>query len=288
MTPSPSSGHKVHSAMPRPRLVVVAVMAAAASGCSCDKSSVATVGSTRLQVADWKAYSEGRAPAARGTPQDMLAELVDRELLAEGARRQKLADDPTVRARLAAMERELLAQTFLEKTLAAATTEEALHKRYDRSTELLARRKVHVKQILFALAPDATDDLVRQAQSRALEAYARLAAGDAFDRVVEALQPAGVASDLGTVSERQVDQAFFDVAVALKRGEVSKPFRTRFGFHVIVAVEDPHSSLPSYEEALGQVTALVRRDAEMSVLADLKREIRVTLHEERLPGGAKQ
>ncbi|RKH20067.1 hypothetical protein D7X74_05030, partial [Corallococcus sp. CA047B] len=108
--------------------------------------------------------------------------LVSRSLLAEQARREGLADDEAVKARVATAEREVLAQALLEKRLASVVTESALRKRYESSRDALSRRQVRVRQ-LFVKVP-ANDEATRnRAWSRMNALQARLAGGEDFEKV---------------------------------------------------------------------------------------------------------
>jgi parvulin-like peptidyl-prolyl isomerase len=88
--------------------------------------------------------------------------------------------------------------------------------------------------------------------------------------------------DLGVVEEGQVDATFFKEAAALKRGEVSRPFETSYGLHLVQAVEDVQVVTPGFEEVKGRLAAEARREAEARLLAELRESIRVETYPERL------
>jgi len=247
-----------------------------------DKELLARVGDARLRRADLEAARGGRGPAPDAAALDAL---VERALLAEAARRDGLLDEPVLRARIATAARELAAQALLERRLAGADREDRLRARYLAARERLTRRRIHVAQIAFHASPAGGGrDAARSAASRAA---ARLAAGERYEELARALSDdlatRDRGGDLGTIVEGQVDPSFFAAAVALEAGQVSKPFETPFGVHLVKALEGPSTSIPPFEEVRGLLAAEVRAEATAGLLADLRRTIRVETWPERLP-----
>jgi parvulin-like peptidyl-prolyl isomerase len=259
------------------RLALIAFTLAACTG----RDVVAVVGGTKLHQADLV-----NSRAARGRPpQETLEALIDRTLLAEAGRKAGLAKDPVLQARIRAAEREILAQAYAEKQLAAATGEQALRKRYADEKEKLARREIHVAQI--AIHNERNDAAGRAAaESKASRVAARLAGGEPFEKVAQELSDDRVSAarggDLGVVREGQVDRAFFEAAVALKRGQVSKPFQSPFGWHVVKALEDPTTAVPPFEEVRGVLAAQARTESERSLLDRLRQSTKVKIYPKAL------
>ena len=264
------------------RWIVVALLGL--TGCD-DSRTVAKVGRTAVAVEDVRQVHAARSPTVRGTPEQTLDGVVDRALLAEEARRQKLHAQPTVKAQLAAAERELLAQAVIEQAVAESVTQEALRVRYEASRTRLERREVHVAQIFARMPEGANETVRRQAQARINQAYARLAGGEPFEAVARELSEDEVSApkggDLGVVSG-DVDQTFFSQAVGLSAGTWSKPFTTPFGWHVVKAIKAPRTVVPTFEEARGMLEAEARQEAQMKLLERLRQEIPVRRYPERL------
>ena len=255
-------------------------LALALLACS-GKDVVAKVDGTKLRQADVAAYRGARAK----DPKETLDALVDRTLLAQAGRKAGLTDDPALKARIHAAEREILAQAYVESQIASATGEDQLRKRYAAEKEKLARREIHVAHIAVHAAGR---DTAAQgaAQSKASRIYARIAGGESFEKVARELSddPATAqrGGDLGIIREGQVDAKFFEAAAALKRGEVSKPFESSFGFHVVKALEDAKTVVPPFEEVRGLLAAEARGAAESSLLALLRAKASVKLYPEHL------
>jgi parvulin-like peptidyl-prolyl isomerase len=255
------------------------------TGCD-DPKVVAEVGKREVTRADVTTFIASHSPRNRPTPSEALDTLVERSLLAEEARRSGLSEDPQLQARLAAAERELLAQALLDKRLAEATREEALRKRYDAHRAELTRREIHVRHILVRVPPGADAETQAKAQSRMNAVYARLLAGESFEKVAseasDDTMSAARGGDLGPVQEGQLDPSFFTEAAVLKAGERSKPFSSPYGLHLVEAVEDVKTVAPSFEDARGRLEVEARGEAQAQLLESLRKQIQVKTYPERL------
>ena len=266
--------------------VVCAVLGVGAlSGCG-DAKVVAEVGRGKVRQAEVELWRQEWSAGQRPTPEEALEGVVERELLAEEARRVGLEEEEGVRARLAAVRREVLARALVEKRMEEATGEGALRKRYEARKEALGRKQVHVRHILVRVPPEGDAQGRARAQSRINELYARLRGGEAFEKVAKEGSEDRVSGEkggeLGVVQEGQVDGGFFREAQGLKRGEVSKPFQTPYGLHLVQAVEEAQVVVPSFEEVRGKLAAEARREGEGRLVEELRESIGVKKYPERL------
>ncbi|NNB93407.1 hypothetical protein HJC10_04015 [Corallococcus exiguus] len=259
----------------------VLVLAACGLGACKSRDEVARVGDTSVSRADVALrQQEG------GTPEVALDAVVERTLLAEAARRDKLLEDPVIAARVEAARREVLASAYAESVGAKASTEEALRQRYAARKDALTRREVHVAHIVVYVQPQATEQQRVAAQARINAAYARVVSGEDFALVAKEVSedPATGArgGDLGALREGQVDSRFFDAVADLKPGAPSAPFATAFGLHVAKALEAPRTVTPSFEEVRGVLAAQARHDAVQERMEQLRKDIPVKRYPERL------
>lgn len=250
------------------------------SACA-DRDEVARVGKTSIRAAEVAAYQRGDGDAAAA-----LERLADRALLAEAARRDGLADDAALRARIAIASRELLAQAWLDRRVAAATREDLLRARFDREKAKLTRREVKVAHLVVRAAEG--DRAARErARSAVTLAQAELAGGRAFEALPAALEKGAAVKPevaaLGWVREGTVDATFFAAAAALRDGEVSPPVETPYGVHLLKALAPPRSVEPEFEAVRGQLAAAAGAEAAAAARDELRKTIDVALHPERLP-----
>jgi len=208
----------------------------------------------------------------------LLDRVIDRKLIAGAARKDGLANEPDVKARMKDLEDRVLEQTFLVKRMEKQVTEAAMQKRY---AEMIAAMKpetrVHARHILVKTRDEAVD-ILRE-----------LAKGTDFARLAgERSQDPGSAKsggDLGWISKEQVVGPFGDAAFAMKKGETSRaPVQTQFGFHVIRVDDIQADYKPSYDEKRDEIQQALSEDVEGAERSRLRNGAKI----ERLsPDGSK-
>lgn len=130
-----------------------------------------------------------------------------------------------------------------------------------------SRGRVQVAHILVRLSPGADEVGQKVAQDRINAAYERLQKGESFELVCREVSDDGTSRASGGVlpwreTGRQIP-AFEDAAFALSRsGDLSKPVRTNYGWHIIKLIDrrglDPYATMaPSLRQ---RVTTDTRAD----------------------------
>lgn len=160
--------------------------------------------------------------------------------------RAKLADAkargfdtmPSLRNELKQYRNELAAPYLLDST----TLQELLQEAYERNHYI-----IHAHHILVKCSENAAPADTLKAYKRATEIYSRVMKGDDFtsiareeeqrmeDGVVRDMETAStyVPGELGYFSVFDMIYPFETAAYGLKVGEISKPVRTRYGYHII-------------------------------------------------------
>ena len=106
--------------------------------------------------------------------------------------------------------------------------------------------EIHARHIILICKPDAPAAESEAIRQHAVELAAQAKAGADFAELAKkSSQGAGASSggDLGWFRRGTLAAEFENVAFALKKGEVSEPVRTRFGWHII-QVEDTRQAAP--------------------------------------------
>ncbi len=112
--------------------------------------------------------------------------------------------------------------------------------------------EINAWHILVACQSDASPEDTLDAYNRSLEIRARLVAGEQFENVARGVSddPSVVVNggNLGYFTAMQMIKPFEDAAYRLKKGEVSAPVRTPYGYHVI-RITDKRPSLGTIKVA---------------------------------------
>jgi parvulin-like peptidyl-prolyl isomerase len=134
---------------------------------------------------------------------------------------------------------------------------------------------------LFLAAPPETPPDVVETKRAAVEALsARLAAGEDFAELAaqnsedEATKLRG--GELGYFSAKRMPPDFVEAASKLRPGEISKPVRTRLGFHILKLINVQAPRQQTFDEVRGDIAielANKKREAAVDrLMADLRRD----------------
>ncbi len=157
---------------------------------------------------------------------------------------------------------ELNAQTMAS---GIAVSEQEIAERYE-SQKINYRTpdERKARHILIRVAKEADEKSVAEAKTQLEELAQRIAKGESFAELAKAhSQDPGSAQqggDLGFFGRGMMDPAFESATFALKKGEVSQPVRSAFGFHLIQLDEIRGGDTKPLAEVRNQIAAEIRQE----------------------------
>ena len=126
-------------------------------------------------------------------------------------------------------------------------------------SEYVAPVSIRAQHILIESKPDAKPEAAAAAQLKADVIYKELLSGADFGKLAlkysDDPESKAKEGDLGLFTADQMPPEFSGPVFAMKKDELSKPFKTPFGFH-IVKVKD---LIPSRQQELKEVIDSVRQ-----------------------------
>lgn len=131
--------------------------------------------------------------------------------------------------------------------------EAAMRERYEaRKLNYTTPEQRKASHILIKVADDASDEAVAAARKKAEDILARIRKGEEFAALAKAESDdpgsAKQGGDLGFFGKGVMDPAFEAAAFALKKGEVSEPVRSSFGFHIIKLEDSEGGIVKPFDE----------------------------------------
>jgi peptidyl-prolyl cis-trans isomerase C len=177
----------------------------------------------------------------------LLDQVITGELILDQAKKQKMEDDPQVKAAFKEAQNSILKRAWVAKKVEADISEAQVHARYDELIKTVKpQEQVHARHILV------------DSEDAAKAVLADLKSGVSFEDEAKAKSkdPSGKTNggDLGYISKEETVKEFSDAAFAMKPGEVTQtPVKTQFGWHIIKVEDRRMAPPPTYEEAKGQV-----------------------------------
>jgi peptidyl-prolyl cis-trans isomerase SurA len=143
-----------------------------------------------------------------------------------------------------------------------------------------ARGEVKVAHIMLQTGPSATPELVNESQLKIDTVYQKLMAGESFEKLAEQYsQDQGSKSNGGVMNyfggNSNFPDKFKEVAFSLSKDEVSKPFKTDYGYHILKLIDK--KPVPEFKEVEENIKTKVGRDtraesSKLVVAARIKRQ----------------
>lgn len=172
--------------------------------------------------------------------------LVENQLFANAANKEKLASGPDFDRRLAYWRQRALREAYFEKNVKAqigVASAKALYN--DRVKMIKPEEEIEARHILVSKEENAKDLI---AKIRGGEDFAKLAkehSGDAGSKEKGGL--------LGYFGKGQMVPQFEQAAFALKPGEVSDPVKSQFGWHIIKVENRRQKPPPKFDTVKDQI-----------------------------------
>ena len=253
--------------------VIFASPAMAQDAAPAEDPVLATVNGEEILESEVRATQQGLPQQYRQLPFEMLkADLLTREinqrLLMNAGSEAGLADDEEVKEQIAALERRLIAETYLDRALSDAITDDAIEAKYEEFIKTNEPEpQVHARHILLESEEDAKAII------------AELDDGADFVELAKekSTGPSGPnGGDLGFFNRGDMVAPFAEAAFAMEPGTYSsEPVQTQFGWHVIKVEEKKEGTQPSLDEVRQQLVAEISRDAFNALVEDLRSDAEI-------------
>lgn len=222
---------------------------------------LAVVNGHEITQQQFDSYIKTREAQTDITPQAALDELIKRTLIVQDAERQQLDQTPDFVFRMDDLRTNMLATEGMQYYLKQhPVTETRLKAEYDKQAQTMARPlEYKVRHILLKTKAEARAIL---AQLKAGENFGELAQKQSQDMLSAQNQ-----GDLDWITTRQVVEDFGNAVARLKKGELSEPVKSEFGWHIIL-LEDVRKQAPPPFASVKEQLELVLRNRTMQKYVD--------------------
>ena len=255
-------------------------------------------GDVCLSRTDFEAYMD-RVPeklrAEFRADSERVKKTVDglwvQRMVAERARKAGLAKDPIIASKLRQAQDAVLVEVLMlqvEKDMKYPDLLPRAREGYQtRRSDFKTEGRVHVEHILVDMKCRPHDAALRRAQ----EIRAEVASGrkdfKAYAKEVSDDPSRDKNSgDLGPMLPKDLDEQFRKGIATLKPGEISEPFETRFGFHVVRLVKREPDRQKTFEEVREEIIAAEKQklldEARAEIVAAVRRDPNNFLHLENV------
>jgi peptidyl-prolyl cis-trans isomerase C len=249
-----------------------------------DKSAavvLATVNGREITQAQFDAYLKHKniPPGDKARSDRALAEYLDREALADVIAKEGKLDAAEVEAEVREFEKQLLLSRYFDKVLEEKVNDTAIQSYYGNNSASYEEKKVRVAHVLFRLNPRMSEQERKAKLTAAQEAYAKLRAGGDFAEIAAAQSDDKVSAkkggEIGWIKEGSIDPRFAQKVFAMQKDELSEPFETSFGFHVVKILEGAQTVKRPFQAVQGDIRYQLRAEAKKAEAERLQAKVKI-------------
>ncbi|HEV2156688.1 peptidylprolyl isomerase [Bradyrhizobium sp.] len=211
----------------------------------------------------------------------LLKMVTDAVLLAKVATDRHIEDQADLQRRAAFARNQGLTNHLLTVVGQQAVTEDAMRKAYQEVVlnGVTTEPELHLRHLIFMIGPSADDAAVKAAEQKAKAAMDRINKGEDFAAVVAELSEDPVTKarggDYDWRQRGEMGKEYADVAAKLKKGEVSQPFKTAVGWHIL-KLEDTRPRKPAdYDKIRDRLAAMVASAAQIELVDKVRAEAKI-------------
>lgn len=238
-----------------------------------DDAVLARINGTEIKESDLKLAEAEVGAEINSVPAEkrrrlLLEFLIEMRLFADAADGAKLTSSPDFEQRLAYWSTRAKRDAFYEASVKGAIGEGLVRGIYDDKVKMIPREdEVDARHILV------------DSEDKAKEVLGKVEKGEDFAKLAEAYSsdPGSKANGgkLGYFSKGQMVKEFEEAAFALKKGEVSKPVQSKFGWHVIKVDDRREKALPTFEEVKDQIVDGMVQQKGQQVATELREKAKI-------------
>ncbi|HUN45552.1 MAG TPA: peptidylprolyl isomerase [Stellaceae bacterium] len=230
---------------------------------------VARVNGSELHRSDVVAARQMLPPQVQQMPFEqvyplLLDRMVTEMVVAQAGRKQKLADDPEVKKKMAQIQDQVIEEAYLNRYLKSTLTEDKIKARYAQfAKEQKPQEQVNARHILVKTEDEAKAVIAELKKGGDFAALAKQKSSDPGSK--------DNGGDLGWFGKDEMVPEFADAAFKLQKGQYTDtPVKTQFGYHIIKVEDRRTAPPPTLEEARPQLVAQLQRELYEAKIKELR------------------
>jgi len=265
------------------KILFGAVVISGLIACSPKPESVAKVGDRQVTKAEIESYLSLKKINSKNKEQYQSAKqyYLNNLALIAAIEKEGSLDQQKIETELFEIKKDLILNRYLMKFLDDAVTDTAMRNYYAENQSKYQKEKAKVSHILFRLDKNANEQQRQAKYSKAMEAYSKLKTGIVFNEITaqysDDLVSAKKGGQLGWMQKGAISPVFSEkVFSQLHASEISEPFLTEFGYHIVKLEQSPSIVKQPFEKVRGNIKRILRQVAKESELKRLQTSITVT------------
>ena len=197
---------------------------------------------------------------------NLLEMLINNRVVMRGAKNAGVFDRPEIKRQLRLATEQIVGQTYLDELLKSHVTEEEMRDFYEQELKNFRREEeIHARHILLKTEKEAQDVII---QLKAGANFAELADKKSLDENTQG-------GDLGYFTKSMMIPEFGDAVFDMKKGQLSAPIKTAFGWHVVLVEDKRLANPPSFDDVREDIERALMETKLKTVLEDERQKMQV-------------
>ena len=204
---------------------------------------------------------------------DIIKQYYTENLVLKAANKSGLAKDPEIAQKITDSTNKILKEALLEQIALAASDRAAVEAYYQSKQQELAKElegKEEVKASHILVKEKAEADKVYFSVKNGKKDFAEIAAEKSIDQF-----SGKNGGDLGFFTEEKMVPEFAKQAFATKVGQISRPFKTQFGWHIVKVTDRRAAQVPSLDEMYDKLKQELSYQAVSDYIEELSQNLDV-------------
>jgi peptidyl-prolyl cis-trans isomerase C len=194
--------------------------------------------------------------------------LIENQLFADAAEGQKLAAGADYNERMQYWRRRSLRDLYFDKTVKDTVSDAEAKKFYDSQISAAKpEEEVRARHILV------------ESKEKARELFEKVAYGTDFAELAKQFSKdpgsKDQGGDLGYFSKGQMVPQFEETAFKLQKGEVSQPFETQFGWHILKVDDRRAGQVVPFDAVKERIVASIIHQKAQQIAGDLRAKAKI-------------
>lgn len=228
---------------------------------------IAKVNGYNITVKEVELASDDLRPQLEQIPANLrfafvVEYLIERHLLAQEALKENITESDEYKYRLKFYQAKSLRDAYFTNKLSPSVTEEQVREAYEKeASKVTTEKRARARHILVNSEEDAK------------AVVERLNNGEKFEDVAKQVSLDGsrdYGGDLGFFTEAEMVPEFSKAVFSLKKGEVSGPVKTDFGWHIIKLEDVQEGGAQPFERVKDPIRLVLLRKAVQDKVIELR------------------
>lgn len=204
----------------------------------------------------------------KNVQENIIKSYVQSRILESEAEKSGIRESKEYKDKLEKIKKQVALQLFIENQIKSKVTEDKIKAKYNKfKKDISGKKEVKARHILV------------DSKEKAEEIKNKLDKGSNFADLAKEYskdQSSKVkGGELGYFSEGQLVPEFESKAFSMKKGQVSAPVKTQFGYHIIKVEDKRPVKVPSYDEIKSSIEGRLSREFFESYMDDLNKKYNV-------------